>query len=136
MKLSSRQQGGGRSGIRPALIKVDFLIPRLQDTTRRQRPHTAYEEWDTPLWSTRSIHPREGPPERGREGWGKEAEDSLHWWTGGRKNQVQVLLRLLRHEARRIFDQRWMIAFGRRKGLHARRCAATAETEMRVRNHD
>jgi hypothetical protein len=83
------------------------------------------------------IHPpTQGPPERGREGWGKEAEDSLHWWTGVRKNQVQVLLRLLRHDARRIFDQRWMIAFGRRKGLHARRCAATEETEMRIRNHD
>jgi hypothetical protein len=58
------------------------------------------------------IHPpTQGPPERGREGWGKEAEDSLHWWTGVRKDQVQVLLRLLRHDARRIFDQRWIIAW-------------------------
>ena len=111
MKRSGEQQSGRRSGIRPALIKVDFLIPRLQDTTRRQHPHTAYEEWDTLLMEHEIHPPTQGPPERGREGWGKEAEDSLHWWTGVRKDQVQVLLRLLRHDARRIFDQRWIIAW-------------------------
>src|SRR3989304_3473398 len=120
MKRSSRQQDGGGSGIRPALIKGGFLIPRLQDTTRRQHPHTAYEEWDTLLMEHQIHPPTEGPPERGREGWGKEAEDSLHWWTGVRKNQVQVLLRLLRHDARRIFDQKGDDRLGRRKSLHAR----------------
>ena len=111
MKRSGRQERAGRRGIRPALIKVDFLIPRLQDTTRRPHPHTAYEEWDT-LLMDHDIHPPTlGPPERGREGWGKETEDSLHWWTGVRKDQVQVLLRLLRQAARRIFDQRWIIGW-------------------------
>lgn len=95
----------------PAGIKVDFLIPRLQDTTRRPHPHTAYEEWDT-LLMEHDIHPPTlAPPERGREGWGKEAEDSLHWWTGVREDRVQTLLQLLEKDARRIFDQRWIIAW-------------------------
>lgn len=101
----------GKRGIHPALIKVDFIIPRLQDTTRRLHPHTAYEEWDTLLMG-HDIHPPTlGPPERGREGWGEGMEDSLHWWTGVRKDQVQTLLRLLKRDAQRIFDQRWIIAW-------------------------
>lgn len=111
MRRSDGRRRTAKRPIRPTLVKVDFLIPRLQDTTRRPHPHTAYEEWDT-LLMEHDIHPPTlGPPERGRESWGKETEDSLHWWTAVRQEQVQALLRLLKRDARRIFDQRWMLAW-------------------------
>lgn len=107
--IKSRRRRGRKH--EPAGIKVDFLIPRLQDDTKRPHPHTAYEEWDT-LLMEHGIHPPTlAQPERGREGWAEEFEDSLHWWTGVREEQVPVLLELLERGARRIFHQRWMIAW-------------------------
>jgi len=60
-------------------IKVDFLIPIVQDSTKRPHPHTAYEEWhgllfvnDIPL-PTRYSGRDKGPEERGMA-----AEESVH----------------------------------------------------------
>ena len=49
--------------------------------------------------------------QRGSEAWGKSVETSCHWWVAIPSRKVQVLLRLLRKDARRIFDQRWIIAW-------------------------
>lgn len=100
-----------RARLVPVRVKVDFLIPRLQDDTRRPHPHTAYEEWNTLLTEYEIHPPTQGPVERGSEGWGKRPEDSLHWWTGVDKEQVATLLRLLKDDARRIFHQRWIVAW-------------------------
>ena len=45
--------------IRPsAEIKVEFLIPSIQDSTKREHPHTAYAEWNKLLFLTRSTSRR------------------------------------------------------------------------------
>lgn len=101
-------------GIRPSAgeVKVDFLIPVTQDSPpKRQHPHTAYAEWHKLLF----LHGIDNGPtscgrDKGPEEWG-EAEVSDHWWVVTPKRKLQVLLHLLRDEARRIFDQRWIIAW-------------------------
>lgn len=102
-----------RKRIRPSVkIKVDFLIPIVQDSTKRRHPHTAYEEWNTLLFVNEIDKPtRSGGLHEGSEGWGKAAEHSVHWWVAIPKRKLQTLLRLLRDEARPIFDQRWIIAW-------------------------
>lgn len=103
----------GPKRIRPsAKIKVDFLIPIVQDSTKRRHPHTAYREWNTLLFLNQIDKPtRSGGRHEGSEGWGKAAEYSVHWWVAIPKRKLQTLLRLLRDDARPIFDQRWIIAW-------------------------
>ena len=101
-----------RKAIRPsAKIKVDYLIPIVQDSTRRPHPHTAYEEWNKLLFLNKMDEPTHCGRDKGSEGWGKRREKSDHWWVAIPKSTLQRLLRLLRNDARRIFDQRWIIAW-------------------------
>ena len=98
--------------IRPSgEIKVDFLIPILQDSTKRQHPETAYAEWARLLFLNIDNMPTHGGRHRGPEGGSTGDEDSDHWWVAIPRGQLQTLLRLLRDEARPIFDQRWIIAW-------------------------
>ncbi len=93
-------------------IKVDFLIPILQDSEpKRQHPETAYAEWARLLFLNFDNTPTYGGRHRGPEGRSTDDEDSDHWWVAIPKRQLQTLLRLLRDEARPIFDQRWIIAW-------------------------
>jgi hypothetical protein len=103
--------------IRPSTkIKVDFVIPILQDSTKRRHPHTAYEEWNTLLFLNGIDKPTlSGGWHEGSEGWGKAAEYSVHWWVAIPNRKLQTLLRLLRDQARRIFDQRWIIVWAGEK---------------------
>jgi hypothetical protein len=105
---------GRTKGIQPSTkIKVDFLIPITQDSPpKRSHPHTAYAEWNTWLFIKKIDKPTCcGGEDVGSEGWGKSDENSIHWWVVIPKRKLQVLLRLLRDKARRIFDQRWIIAW-------------------------
>ena len=99
--------------IRPsAEIKVEFLIPIVQDSTKREHPHTAYAEWNRLLFLNEIDQPtRASGRHRGSEGWGKAAEYSVHWWVVIPKRKLQTLLRLLLDEARPIFDQRWILVW-------------------------
>ena len=90
---------------------MDYLIPIRQDSTRRAHPHTAYEEWNKLLLLNRMDAPTHGGRHRGAEGWGKRRETSDHWWMAIPRTKLQGFLRLLREDARRIFDQRWIIAW-------------------------
>ena len=103
--------------IRPSTkIKVDFVIPIPQDSTKRRHPHTAYEEWNTLLFLNGIDKPTlSGGRHEGSEGWGKAAEYSVHWWVAIPNRKLQTLLRLLRDQARRIFDQRWIIVWAGEK---------------------
>jgi len=100
-------------GIRPSSdIKVDFLIPILRDSKpKREHPETAYAEWARLLFLNIDNMPTYGGRHRGPEGRSKNDEDSDHWWVAIPRGQLQTLLRLLRDEARAIFDQRWIIAW-------------------------
>jgi hypothetical protein len=92
-------------------IKIDFLIPIVQDSTKLEHPHTAYQDWNTQLFLCEIDEPTHCGRDRGSEGWGKAHEVSDHWWVATPKRKLQVLLRLLRDQARQIFDQRWIIAW-------------------------
>lgn len=99
-------------GIRPSGdIKVDFLIPILQDSTLRRHAHTAYAEWARLLFLNLDNEPTYGGRHRGSEGWSRAAEVADHWWVAIPRRKLQTLLRLLRDDARLIFDQRWIIAW-------------------------
>jgi hypothetical protein len=99
--------------IRPSSeIKVDFLIPIVQDSPpRRQHPETAYAEWAQLLFLNIDNLPTHAGRSRGPEGGSTDDEVSDHWWVSIPRRQLQTLLRLLRDEAPRIFDQRWIIAW-------------------------
>ena len=98
--------------IRPSdKVKVDFLIPIVQDSTKRPHLHTAYEEWNTLLFLKEIEKPTRGGWHEGSEGWDRAVEHSVHWWVAIPRRRLQTLLCLLRDEARRIFDQRWIIAW-------------------------
>lgn len=110
---SLTKRRGSRKRLKPSLIRIDYLIPLVQDEPpRRQHPHTAYAEWDRILWENGIFRPTKHLGlEEGSEGWGKPVEKSRHWWVGvSNEAEVQLLLDLLGTEATRIFHQRWIIA--------------------------
>lgn len=93
-------------------IKLDFLIPIVQDSTKRPHPHTAYEEWHRLLFVNHIHLPtRYSGRDKGHEEQGMAAEESVHWYVFIPKRKLQRLLRLLRDDATRIFDQRWILAW-------------------------
>ena len=125
--MPERKRGKSGKRIRPSTrIKIDFLIPIVQDSTKRPHPHTGYRDWNTLLFLYEIDNPTHCGRDKGSEGWGKADEDSDHWWVAIPKRKLQVLLRLLRDQARPIFDQRWIIAW---TGEKVYRLGDTVETK-------